>query len=119
MKRFMNIALFFVLVALGRLWIAVDQYLLPHSMLFPAFIVVICLLMSGYFIIIKPEGVRRFSLTLAGCTGVAVAALSLVQHTVLHHDFAIYWTHSLRLLIIASCLPLIIGGIYGVVMRRR
>ena len=104
---------FVIMVALGRLWIEYDQDVLPGALLMPAFIVVIFILMTLYFFIVKPKNVQRFSLFFSLSILPVVIVLSMYQHIMVHHDFDAVWKHSLIIWGLSCIMPIIAGFTYS------
>jgi hypothetical protein len=119
MNTFKNVLLFFLMIVLAWLWVKVDQFFLPVPLLFQAFAVVVSLLMAGYFAIVRPVDIRRFSLFLSGCVALVVLVLSAIQHFILQHDLMAVWKHTLMILVIASSLPLVVGAGYAVLVKHK
>jgi hypothetical protein len=117
MKKALNVISFVVMVALGRLWIEFDQDLLPHAWLMPAFILIVMLLLTGYFFIVKPANAMRLALILSFVLVPIVVALSLVQHIAIGHDFAEVWKHSLIIWALAFGLPYFAGVIFSIIKK--
>ena len=113
MKKVTNILSFVIMVTLGRLWIDYDQDVLPGAMLMPAFIVVIFILMTLYFFIVKPKNIQRFSSIFSLSILPVVIMLSLYQHVIIHHDFDVVWKHSLIIWVLSCVMPFIAGFTYS------
>jgi hypothetical protein len=114
MKKIIDIISFVIMVALGRLWIEYDQDILPGAILMPAFIVVIFILMTLYFFIVKPKNIQRFSLIFSLSILPVVIMLSLYQHVIVHHDFDTVWKHTLIIWGLSCIMPFIAGFMYRI-----
>ena len=77
-----------VLLALGRGWIFFDQDLLPERMLLPVFLVLVLLLMVGYFALVRPAAPYALARTVALALAIVVTALIVVQHVILVFDLS-------------------------------
>jgi hypothetical protein len=64
-------------LVLGRVWVAVDQELLPQRLLMPAFFAVVLLLQAGFFVFVRPARPFALARTVALTLGTATAALIL------------------------------------------
>jgi hypothetical protein len=117
MKTVINAGSFIVMIILCRLWIEYDQALLPAPLLMPAFLIVLLILMSAYFYIVKPLHVRRFALYLSFIVCAIAITLSLVQHGIMQHDFGLYWKHLLIIWSFSFVVPNIIGFAYYFISR--
>jgi len=77
-----------VLVAIGRAWIFFDQDLLPARTLLPAFLVLVLLLMVGYFALVRPAAPYALARTVALALAIVVTVLIVVQHVILIFDLS-------------------------------
>jgi hypothetical protein len=118
MKKTINVISFVIKIALGRLWIDYDQDILPGALLMPAFIVVIFILMTLYFFIVKPKNVDRFSWIFSMSILPVVIALTIYQHMIVHHDFDTVWKHSLIIWGLSCIMPFIAGFMYRKITSR-
>jgi hypothetical protein len=112
LKNATNVVSFVIVIALGRLWVEYDQDILPGALLMPAFIIVIFILMTLYFSIVKLKNVQRFSLIFSLSLLPVVIVLSLYQHTILHHDFKTVWKPSVIIWSLSCIMPYIPGFMY-------
>jgi hypothetical protein len=113
MKSVITIGSLIIMVALCRLWIEFDQFLLPQQLLLPAFMTILVVMMSIYFYIVKPKNAQRFALYLSFVVCLVAIALSLLQHVVLQHNFNVFWKKSLIIWAISLAVPNIIGFVYS------
>jgi hypothetical protein len=118
MKIIVNVFSFMIMVILARLWIQFDQDILPQSLLMPGFLVVIFALMTGYFFIVRPSNVKKFSLLLSiGICGVAVV-MTIAQHVVIQHDFISLWKKSVVIWLVTLIVPNLAGFAYSRIVGR-
>ena len=75
-------------LVVGRVWVQVDQDLLPARMLTPAFFAVVLVLMGALFALLRPPAPFALARTVALVLGLAVSVLIVVQHVILTFDIS-------------------------------
>jgi hypothetical protein len=112
-KKVINIISFIAIIFLGRIWIEYDQIILPKQLLMPAFLIILMGMVLVYFYVVKPRNVKKFAFWLSCTICIIAIALSLLQHVVFHHDFWLYWKHSLIIWGFSLLVPNLIGFVYS------
>jgi prepilin signal peptidase PulO-like enzyme (type II secretory pathway) len=118
MKTAINIGSFVIMIILARLWIEIDQLLLPDYLLLPAFLVIMIILLTIYFFIVKPVNVRRFAFLTSAAVCLIAIFLTILQHVVFYYDFNLVWKKSIIVWVLTFMLPNCIGLGYSKLIKR-
>ncbi len=114
-----NVLAFIAMIALGRLWVEYDQVFLPKSLLTPAFVVMLFVLMSGYFAVVRPKNSVKFGLILSLIVTGIVVLLSIYQHMIVAHDIANHLSKLILISVFTFTMPNRVGFLYKKVQNAR
>ena len=112
---FKEIVLGLILIALGYLYIRMDQFFIPEKFRFYAFLIFVFAEFLGYFIIVHADKPIRLSNTLAVFVGVIAAAMIIVQHVMITNDFSV---KVIFIFISSVLLPYLAGLTYTIFFTR-
>lgn len=115
MKKVINVVSFFIMIALARIWIKYDQDFLPAALLMPVFIIIMLVLMTLYFFVVKPKNKNRFELIFSLSVLPIAIVLSLYQHLIVNHDFSAVWKQSIIIWCVSFIMPFVAGFVYQMI----
>ena len=108
-----------LIITFLRAWIEIDQLFLGTDLSRRiVFYLLIFITFTAFFFFVKPEQPIRLSVYLSFLLLLVTVLLSVVQHVLISHNFALYYERSIMLWCVVFVFPYLVGLIYQLLKKK-